>query len=132
MRNVQSTLLYRWFNEVWNRDDKNAIDALLTDSSKVHGLVGNAPAEGTAGFKAFYDNFKSQFHNIQIEVEDSISEDDVQAARTTVNATHTSTNKNVRFTGICMVRIENGKIAEAWNNYDFLGMYQQLGQNLTA
>ena len=30
-----------------------------------------------------------------------------------------------------MVRVEGGKIAEAWNHYDFLDMYQQLGQVLT-
>ena len=58
-------------------------------------------------------------------------QDDMESARTIVNAIHTATGKNVSFTGICMVRVQDGKIAEAWNNYDFLNMYQQLGQNLT-
>jgi predicted ester cyclase len=38
--------------------------------------------------------------------------------------------KNVKFSGLCMVRVEGGKIAEAWNQYDFLSMHQQLGQGL--
>jgi len=29
------------------------------------------------------------------------------------------------------VRIQDGKIAEAWNQYDFLRMYQQAGYALT-
>jgi predicted ester cyclase len=32
---------------------------------------------------------------------------------------------------MCIARIENGKIAEAWNNFDFLSMYQQLGMQLS-
>jgi predicted ester cyclase len=29
-----------------------------------------------------------------------------------------------------MVRVKDGKIAEAWNHYDFLNLNQQLGQTL--
>jgi predicted ester cyclase len=29
--------------------------------------------------------------------------------------------------GMCIVRIEHGKIVEAWNNFDFMRLYQQLG-----
>ena len=132
MRNTQSTLLYRWFDEVWNNGDKNAIDQILAADLEVHGLVMEPGQKGAEGFKTFYENFRKEFHNIVVNVEDSISEDDVQAVRATVNATHTASNKNVNFSGMCMARIEDGKIAEAWNNFDFLEMYQQLGQNLTA
>jgi hypothetical protein len=38
-----------------------------------------------------------------------------------------ATNRPVEFTGICIVRICEGKIAEAWNNFDFMSMFQQLG-----
>ena len=64
------------------------------------------------------------------EIEDVIAQDDMESARTIVNVIHTATGKNVSFSGICMVRVKDGKIADAWNNYDFLNMYQQLGQNL--
>jgi len=132
MRNVQSTLLYQWFENVWNREDKDALHSLLTKEVRVHGLVSDAPVEGAPGFAMFYDNFKTQFHNINVEIDDVISQDDMEAARTTVHAIHTESKKDVHFTGICMVKIENGKIAEAWNEFDFLSMYQQLGQNLIA
>ena len=56
----------------------------------------------------------------------------MQTARTTVSAIHTETGKDVKFMGMCMIKIEDGKIAQAWNNYDFLNLYQQLGQQLTA
>jgi len=31
------------------------------------------------------------------------------------------------FTGIAIVRVKDGKIIEAWNNFDFMKMYKQLG-----
>ena len=131
MRNVQSTLLYQWFDEVWNKNDENAIDKLMTNDSRAHGIVTEDQPRGAEGFKLFFKDFNSQFHNIKIDVEDVISQDDMESARTTVNAIHTESKKAVIFSGICMVRVADGKIAEAWNNYDFLNLYQQLGQKLT-
>lgn len=130
MRNAQSTLLYKWFDEVWNKADENAIYRLMTNESKAHGIVKSDQPGGADGFKAFFKDFMSQFHNIKIDVEEVVSQDDMESARTTVSAIHTASNKSVEFSGMCMVRIQDGKIAEAWNNYDFLSMHQQLGQKL--
>lgn len=127
---MQSTILYRWFHEVWNQDDENAIDRLLTTDALAHGILTSDQPKGPEGFKQFFQSFRSQFQNINIEVEDVISQDNTEAARMTVEATHTETGKRVSFSGISMVNIQDGKIAEAWNSYDFLSMYQQLGQTL--
>jgi ketosteroid isomerase-like protein len=40
----------------------------------------------------------------------------------------TATGERVSFTGMCMVRVEEGKIAEARNNYNFPLLYKQLGE----
>jgi steroid delta-isomerase-like uncharacterized protein len=130
MHNVQSTLLYKWFNEVWNNSDESAIDKLMTQDATAHGISGDQPVKGAAGFKSFFNDFQRQFRDIRIDVDDVISEDGIETARTTVHAVHTGTNKPVEFSGICMVKVEDGKIAEAWNNYDFLNMYQQIGHKL--
>jgi predicted ester cyclase len=37
------------------------------------------------------------------------------------------TGKHVMFTGIAIFRVEEGKIAELWQNLDTLGLLQQLG-----
>lgn len=132
MHNAQSTLLYKWFNDVWNNGDEQAIDQLMTHDAKAYGISPETHLEGPSAFKKFYNDFKGQFRDIKIDVEDVIKEDDVESARTTVHAVHAETNKPVEFSGICMVKVKDGKIAEAWNNYDFLNMYQQLGQKLVA
>jgi predicted ester cyclase len=131
MRDIKSTLLHQWFNEVWNQNQEDSIDKLMTTESHAHGIIAPGQPKGPAGFKLFYHGFKDQFDNIHINVKDVISQDDMECAHTEVTATHKETGKNVKFSGLCMARIEGGKIAEAWNHYDFLDMYQQLGQVLT-
>jgi predicted ester cyclase len=56
------------------------------------------------------------------------------AGRCTARATHRSdslgfaaTDRAVAFDGMCIARVRDGQIVEAWNNFDFLSMYRQLG-----
>lgn len=131
MRDTNSTLLNRWFEEVWNQNREDSIDKLMTTESHTHGILSADQPKGAPGFKIFYRGFKEQFENIRITIKDVVSQDDMECALTDVTAKHRETGKNVAFSGLCMVRVEGGKIAEAWNHYDFLGMHQQLGQVLT-
>ena len=132
MRNTQSTLLYHWFEEVWNRDNEDAIEKLMTETAEIHGIETEDNAKGASGFKVFFRAFSTNFKNIKIDVEDVVSQDDMESARTVIHAIHAETGKAVTFPGICMVRVEGGKIAEAWNSYDFLSLHFQLGQRLVA
>jgi predicted ester cyclase len=125
MPNKNSTLTYRWFQEVWNNGRKDAIDEMLDDNAIVHGIEGvNTP--GPEGFKVFYDSFKQQFPQVHVEVEHVVSEGDHETSRCTVQATNAN-NQKVTFSGMTYLKIKNNKIVEAWNNFDFLSMYQQLG-----
>lgn len=38
-----------------------------------------------------------------------------------------ATGRPVEFTGVAIVRISGGKMVEAWNNFDFMSMFEQLG-----
>jgi len=38
-----------------------------------------------------------------------------------------ATNREVEFTGMTFARVRDGQIVEAWNNFDFMSMFQQLG-----
>ncbi len=130
MRNKHSTLTYRWFQEVWNNANRNAIDELLAADGVVHGIEGiNVP--GPEGFKVFYDSFRNQFPTVNVEVEDTVSQDDLETSRCTVTATDAN-NQTVTFTGMTFLRVNDNKIVEAWNNFDFLSMYQQLGFKIAA
>lgn len=130
------TLAHEWFDDVWNKRQSAAIDRLLTDDVIAHGLVDENGNEirGPSGFKKFFMQFTKAFPDIHVEVADTISEGDKIAARCIVTGTHRGdtlgvpgSNKPVRFTGVAILRIADGKIAEAWNNFDFQALSKQIG-----
>ena len=136
MSQDNKALTERWFEEVWNKGRAEAIRELVAEDLVVHGL---SDAKGEAiksvkEFDRFHSQFVNAFPNIQVKVEDLIAEGDKVAARCTVSAKHTGdalgfapTHADVDFTGIAIVRIKDGKIVEAWNNFDFMKMNRQLG-----
>ncbi|MEZ4570446.1 MAG: ester cyclase [Thermomicrobiales bacterium] len=74
------------------------------------------------------------FRDQRIDLDDVIAERDLVAFRLKFyghlgaewNAEHLD-SREVAFTGMGMVRIENGLIAEGWFNFDHYGLLQQLG-----
>ncbi len=126
----ESSLTYRWFDQVWNNGNENAIDEMLDDEAIVHGIEG-ITEKGPAGFKTFHRNFLNEFSNLVVEVVDVVAENNVESSHCRVTATHNTSGRMVNFSGQTTIKINNGKIVEGWNNFDFLSMYQQLGFTLT-
>jgi predicted ester cyclase len=136
MAEEYATFMHRWFEEVWNQGREEAIDEMFAEDGIANGLndaEGN-PARNVEEFKAFHRTFRKAFPNLKVTVEDTICEGDKIAARCTVKAIHDGeglgvepTNLPIGFTGVTIVRLKDGKIVEAWNEFDFMKMYQQLG-----
>lgn len=129
-------LLRRWFDEVWNKGRAEAIDEMFAADGVAHGLSDDPehPIRGGGGFKPFHQTFRGAFPDIEIVVEDMIAEGDKVVARCSVRGKHAgdnlgiaASNAPVEFTGIAIVQIRNGKIVEAWNNFDFMRMNKQIG-----
>jgi len=136
MSKESNTLIHRWFEEVWNKGREDAIDEMFAADGIAHGLADEKDQKlrGPEGFKPFFKKFRDAFPDIQVVVEDCITEGDLIAARCTVRASHTgdalgvaATNKPVEFTGMTIVRVRDGKIVEGWNNFDFMSLYRQIG-----
>src|SRR5437660_11004055 len=129
-------LIRRWFKEVWSDGRADAIPEMFAADGIAHGLSDDAssPLRGPAGFVPVQGQFRGAFPNIEVVVEDQIAEGDLVATRCSVRGKHTgdhlgfaATDSPVDFTGMTITRIKDGKIVEAWNNFDFMKMYRQLG-----
>lgn len=136
MSEENKALVRRWFEEVWNQGNAEAIDELLAEDGVIHGLLdaGGNPVQGLPSFHEFHTQFRGAFPDMNVSVEDLICEGDKVVARCSVRGKHTgehlgfkATNAPVQFEGVAIVRIKDGKIAEAWNQFDFLEMNKQLG-----
>jgi steroid delta-isomerase-like uncharacterized protein len=136
MSEENKALVRRWFEEVWNKGRSEAIEEMFAADGIAHGLSDDSEKlmQGPADFKPFHAAFRGAFPDVDIIVEDLIAEGDKVAARCSVRGKHTgdhlavaASNAPVEFTGIAIVRIKDGKIVEAWNNFDFLRMNKQIG-----
>ena len=135
---ANKALMRRWFDEVWNKGRAEAIGEMFAADGVAHGLS-NEPGitmKGPSDFMPFHALFRGAFPNIDVAVEDVIAEGDMVAVRCAVRGKHTgdhlgiaASNAPVHFTGMVFARIKDGKIVEAWNNFDFLAMNRQIGIN---
>jgi steroid delta-isomerase-like uncharacterized protein len=130
------TLMHEWFDEVWNRGNAETIERFLAADAIVHGITDESGNElrGPNAFKKFHTRFLNAFPNLTVEVADAVSDGDQIAVRCVVRGKHDgdglgfkATQKETTFTGMCIARVKDGKVVEAWNNFDFLTMHTQLG-----
>jgi len=85
--------------------------------------------------KQYYSTCLSAFPDLSFSVEDVIAEGDKVVVRWTVRGTHegeteafgSPTGNQLEQEGITIHRIEEDKIVEEWERYDFLSFLQQLG-----
>jgi predicted ester cyclase len=130
-----TTLIRRWFDEVWNKGMESTIDELFPEDGVIWG-VGRpeVAARGPAEFKAFYRAMRSACPDVHIELEQVVQEGDTAFARWTLTMTHTEeglgiapTNKKMKLCGMTACKVRDGKFVEGWNNWDQVGMARELG-----
>jgi len=135
MSEENKRLTYRWFEEVWNQGRESAIDELLSPEGIGFGLgEAETGVHGPPQFKLFVRNFRNAFPDVHISIADVVAEGDKVAARFQVTGTHRgdglgfpATGRKINLSGITIIQIAGGQFVRGWNNWDQLGMLQQLG-----
>ena len=121
----------RWFEQVWNQGSREAITEMLAPGAVLH--EAGEDSVGPAGFYPFFENMHTMFSDFHVTIEDSIAEGDKICLRWSCQAKHTgaglgmdATGVTINVTGISVMRVGNGMILEGWQNWDMLGMMEQL------
>jgi ketosteroid isomerase-like protein len=70
------------------------------------------------------------FTESTFQVEDVMCDKDKIAARVRLQAVHGEDGREVEMEGLVLLRVKDGKIAEEWASWDYLGLAQQLGVEL--
>jgi steroid delta-isomerase-like uncharacterized protein len=125
----------RWFEEVWNQRRGEAIVKMMASDAVSHGLGADGGSmQGPDAFVRFHQSFTEAFPDLKVHIEDLIAEDDKVVTRWRATGTLKGhglgvrpTGRTMEITGISIVRVVNGQFVEGWNNFDVLGMHQQLG-----
>jgi steroid delta-isomerase-like uncharacterized protein len=128
----ENKALARKFLQMLELGEPSMADEIVADDYYNHDAPD--PNIGLEGMKAFVTGFKKAIPDAQLEIAFQLAEGDKVVTRYTWSGTHQgeyfgvpATGKRVNWTAMVAFRIADGKISEAWINYDRLGVMQQLG-----
>jgi hypothetical protein len=115
-----------WFNRVWACEDASAIDELFVPDGEARGLGANVLV-GPEGFKQFHSALLKLLSDVVITIDKSIESDDWMSAICTLKARSRESGADVGMTGSVMFRLVDGRMTEAYNHWDFMGLFGQMG-----
>ncbi len=125
---AQKKYAARWFEEVWNKSRREAIDEMFPEDCVLRD--GRNEYRGPAEFKRFYDALRAQLSDVRVTPLETISEGDMVCMRWSSTAKHLSTGKHLEVTGMSILRFKDGRFVEAWQNWDQHGLLQQLEETI--
>ena len=128
---ARDCLAKRWFEEVWNQGRRDAIAELLAPDAVVHD--GGVDTVGPEEFYPFFERMQSTFSELHVSVDDTVAEGDKVCVRWSCTAKHTGnglgvppTGKSLHVTGMTIIRVAGGRLVEGWQNWDMLGLLEQI------
>ena len=126
-------IMRRLIEEGFNRGNLEVYDELVAPDFVNHSAPPGAPPT-REGWKQGAAMFRAAFPDLHFHIEDEIAEGDLVVTRFTGHGTHQgelmgipATDKDLTFSGINIARIAGGKIMESWEEFDKLGVMEQLG-----
>ena len=130
MSNHQKSIVARWFEEVWNQDRNETIDEVMLPNSVIHD--GDADIRGPEGFKLFKAALHDQFDDIRVKTHHIVTEGDVTVVRWTSTMRSKQNGQQLQTTGMSLIRFHDGRVAEAWQNWDRFGLMDQIQKSAAA
>ncbi len=125
-------LVGRFYEELWNAENFDAIGEILSPDVVFHGALG-MDRTGHAGFKDYAGLVRAAFPDFHSKLEDTIAEGDKVAACLTYRGTHegeifsiAATGRAVSYAGVAIFVIRERLIGHVWVLGDRLALIQQL------
>ena len=127
------TIARRFSEELISKGNMAVADELLAENYINHNPVGNQQP-GREGFKAALGGLRAAFPDLQETIEDIVAEGDKVVVRGVRRGTHKgqlmgipASGKPVAATKTYILRVADGKITDAWLNWDMLSVLQKIG-----
>ena len=134
MSEENKALSRRAIEEIFVAGNLDVVDEIVSEEHVHHDPAIPEEGRGREHFKEFASMYRSAFPDIHLQIEDQIAEGDRVATRWVASGTHegdlmgiSPTGNRVTVAGMTIDRIADGQIVESWDNYDALGMMQQVG-----
>lgn len=134
---INIDLVRRFYSEIFNSGNLSAADEIVGPDFVEHipqPVPGAHSTTGPDAIRSFASMFREAIPDLSVSIDDVIASGDKVVTRVTWQGTQKGplfgadpTGKHMRFTGIDIVRIEDGKFVEHWGQVDVLAALDQLG-----
>ena len=131
----REALARRYFEDAFSEGRLDVLDEVMSDDFVPHDPQVNLGAlRGPAAGRSVIETYRSAFPDLRMSIEDVIEQGDRVVIRWVATGTHSGelnglapTDRAVTVSGTTIQRVAGGRVAEAWTNWDTLGLLQQIG-----
>jgi steroid delta-isomerase-like uncharacterized protein len=131
----REALARRFFEDGFTEGRLEVLDDVMSDDFVTHDpQVPLRDLRGPAAARTVIQTYRGAFSDLRMSIDDVVEQRDRVAIRWTATGTHSgelnglaATGRTVTVTGMTIQRIAGGRVAEAWSNWDTLGLLQQIG-----
>jgi len=127
-------LARRVYDEVFNSHNISKIKSFVTTDFIDHNPTPGHTGKGVDDLTAQLNEFLTAIPDLRVTVDLIVAEEDKVVSYLTMSGTNSgpfgnmpATNKQVKFNGIDIVKIKDGKAFERWGLSDDLSMMTQMG-----
>ena len=127
-------LMVRYFDEVWNRGEVDALDQLLAPDYRNHSSSIPNPRPGPEDLKPIVRAMRSGIPDLHYEILDLVASPRKAAIYTRMTGTHagelfgmTPSGKRIDVRQMQIEWVRDGRIWQHWRVTDELGMLRQVG-----
>ncbi len=133
----QNLELAKQMFEAWSKGDTEAWKGFLTPNYAFYYPSGNPKPMSMEELIGMINALRQSFHDVNFRMDDIFASGDKVIFRFIERGTHTddfmgmpASGKTFESSGYLISRFVDGKVAEQWEEFDMLGMMQQLGMEL--
>ena len=130
----KKALVSRIATDIWNRGDLDVVDEVMVADAPYHGPHMPNGLGDRESWRRAIAGYRGAFPDSHVTFDELIVIRDTVVGRWRATGTHTGqlpglppTGKSIAIGGITIYRLVEGKIVEAWEQLDMLGMWEQLG-----
>ena len=120
-----AALMERYYDEVFNRRNLAFLREHVHPEVIGHGPGIEDEVRGVEQVAAFSAYVYEIYDDYRLTVEDIVAQGDTVVVRGSVAAVHKPTGKPVRFFGLTLYRLENGRIREYWRAFARHDLYDR-------
>ena len=124
----------RFMEECWNHGKLDSVRDLVAENCRYHDPAFPSLTAGAENIKRHISACRSGFPDTNFTIDDTIAERNEVVLHWTVRGPHkapflgmVATNRKATVSGTSIFRIEGGKIAEQWSDWNLMSLMEQLG-----